>query len=195
MYPYADYTWQQQPYTVYWSITRPPDGNAFYTAYLIPFQKTDYQTRTLADLPETIQAALRDQGLQFTLAQIQVDALNKRRYTLSAQQPSAPLKDQYWQFIYDEDGQLLAATNQATAAYFQQPDQLPPAIRQYLQRPELVGFKLGSTGGPFGSFARHTYGSLVTFSINVEKEKQSWVMLFSDKGQLISRSFQTYGSF
>ncbi len=194
-YLYADYTWQQQPYTIYWSIARPAVGKAFYNAYLLPFQKVDYQTRTLADLPETIQASLRNQNLLFTLAVIQVDGFGKRRYTLSVQQPTAPLKDQYWQLTYDDDGQLLGATNQATAYFFQQRDQLPPAIQQYLQRPELTDFDLGTKGGQFGSFARHTYGALNTFSVNVEKGNQAWVMTFSDKGQLISRVFQTYGSF
>ena len=195
IYAYADYTWQQQPYTVYWFISPSLVGKAYYNAYLLPYQKTDYQTRTLADLPETIQTSLRDQNLLFTLAVIQIDAVNRRRYTLSVQQTSVPLKDQYWQLTYDDSGQLLAATNQATATLFQQRDQLPPSIQQYLQRPELAGFDLGRKGGQFDSFARHTYGSLTTYAVNVEKDKQAWVMLFSEQGQLVSQTFQLYGSF
>ncbi|MBC8153943.1 MAG: hypothetical protein H7Z72_13620 [Bacteroidetes bacterium] len=191
IYVYADYTWHQQSHTVYWSLAWPPSGKPFYNFHLLPFQQADYQTRTLTDIPESLRADLDRLGLTFTYAVIQVGALGKRRYTLSAQLPSALPSGQYWQLNYGEDEQLLAIMNNGTAYHFRDSNELPPAIRHYLQQPELAGFGLH----PANWFRRHTYGSLTTYAVTVEKDKQAWVMTFSDKGQLLSRNFQLYGSF
>ena len=190
-YLYADYTWHQQSYTVYWSLAWPPTGRPFYNLHLLPFRQGDYQTETLTDIPERLRADLDRLGLRFRYALIQVGTLGKRRYTLYVQQPSALPTGQYWQLDYDEDEQLLAIINNGTAYHFKGPAELPLAIRQYLQRPELAGFSLRQSNW----FRRHTYGSLTTYAVTVEKDKQAWVMTFSDEGQLISRDFQLYGSF
>lgn len=193
IYLYADYSWQQQLYTARWSLTPPVSGRVIYNLELLPYQQADYQTQMLTDLPESIQAALRQQDLVFTQALIQVGSSGKRRYTLSVQQLSAPPGDQFWQLSYSDDGQLLAATNQATATFFQQIEQLPPPIQDYLRRPELAGFVL-SRGGYYGFTSRHTYGSLSTYQISLQKDNQAWGLLFSKEGQLIRRSFLTYGT-
>lgn len=190
-YLYADYTWHQQAYTVYWSLARPTTGRPFYNLQLLPFRQGEYQTRALTDIPELIRADLDRLGLTFWYAIIQVGTLGKQRYKLFAQQPSALPTGQYWQLDYDENEQLLAIINNGTAHNFKEPDQLPLAIQQYLQRPELAGFSLHQSNW----FRRHTYGSLTTYAVTVEKDKQAWIMLFSDKGQLISRSFRSVGSF
>lgn len=189
IYHYADYTWQGQPYTMYWTIAWPPAGRPFYNLYLQPFQEVAYDTKALTDLPESIQSSLRQQGMSLSLARIQLDGTGKRRYLLSVQQPSAPPAEQYWQFTYDDNGQILAAVNDATAQFSQQLDQLPPAIQQYMQRPEMAGFTLS------GSVGRHTYGPLITYALKVQKDKQYWDMLFTGDGQLISRTFLVVGSF
>ncbi|MBC8152959.1 MAG: hypothetical protein H7Z72_08620 [Bacteroidetes bacterium] len=195
MYLYADYTWHQQPYTVYWSLAWPTTGRPYYNLHLLPFQQTEYQTKTLTDIPELIRADLDRLGLTFRYAMIQVGPHGKRHYGLFAQQPSALPTGQYWQLDYNEDGQLLAVTNPQTAQVFQRMDQLPPAIQAYLQQPAMAGFVLGQGGGAHGSPTRHTYGLLSTYQVSVQKDNQRWLLIFSDNGQLISRSFLTYGSF
>ena len=125
---------------------------------------------------------LRQQGLTFTYAVIQVDASRYRRFMVSVRQ-----QNQYWQLTYDEEGQLLAVSNPQTATFFQQLSELPSAIQQYLQRLELAGFGLGAN-----ALSLHTYGSMGTYRVNVQKDKQRWLLVFSDKSQLVSRSFLTY---
>lgn len=191
VYLYADYTWHQQSYTVYWFLAWPPSGRPFYNLHLLPFQQAEYQTETLTDIPESLRADLDRLGLRFRYALIQVGTLGKRRYTLYVQEPSALPTGQYWQLDYDEDEQLLAIMNNGTAYHFKELDQLPLAIRQYLQRSELAGFSLHESNW----FSRHTYGSLTTYAVTVKKDKQAWVMTFSEKGQLLSRDFRLYGSF
>ncbi len=187
MHLFADYTWQQQPYTVSWTVTQLSSGQVTYYLELLPYQLAEYETDRLSEVPESLQGTLRQQGLTFTYGWIQVDALRQRHGTLSVQK-----QGQQVYLNYDDDGQPLAVSNQQTAQFFQQLDQLPPAIQQYLQRSELVGFGLK---GADASLARHTYGSLSTYRVNLQKDNQAWLMTFSDKGQLISRSFLTYGVF
>lgn len=189
-YVYADYTWQQQAYTASWNILRPATGKPYYNLELLPFQQAAYETKTLTDLPEQVQTVLREQSLTFTYARIQMDASQKRQYIVSANR-----QNQYWQLTYDSNGQLLAANNPATAQLLQQIDQLPPAIQQYLQRPELAGFDLNRGSALYGYTGHHTYGSLGTYQVSMLKNNQGWLLLFSDQGQLISRSFLTVGNF
>lgn len=193
-YLYADYIWQQQPYTAYWQINQLTSGKTWYTVRLLPFQQAAYETRTVIDIPESLQATLREQNLTFVYAWIQVDAFGKPNYTLSVSR-----QGQSWQLSYDNNGQLIAVSDPKTAQFFQDPAQLPPAIQEYLRRPELAGFAMGRKGGQLGGSsdysARHTYGSLSTYAVNMENGKQVWEMTFSDKGQLISRNFQFNGSF
>ena len=184
---YADYTWQQQPYTASWTITQLASGQITYYLELLPFQLAAYETDTLTDLPESLRATLREQGLTFTYAWVQVEAVGKRRYTLSVQK-----QGEYLYLSYDEGGQLIAVSNEPTAQHLQQLDQLPPAIQQYLQRPELADFGLKGTDA---SLTHHTYGTRSTYRVNLQKDNQAWLMTFSDQGQLISRSFLTHGSF
>lgn len=190
-YTYADYTWQQQPHTAFWAIIWPITGRPFYNFRLLPFQLAHYQSDKITILPDNIQKSLEQQGLVFTYARITVDGAGKRRYEISAKQPTAPLSEQFWNFTYDDEAQMLAANNPATAQFFKSLDVLPSAAQRYLQRPEMAGFVLGGTV-PFG---RHTYGSLVTYFFAIEKDKQVWELVFSGDGQLINRSFLTFGSF
>ncbi len=191
---YADYTWQQQPYTAYWKIYQLASGKTWYTIRLLPVHQAAYETRTLSDIPDSLQAILREQNLTFSYAWIQVDALGQRTYTLSVSRQA-----QSWQLSYDNSGQLIAVEDPKTAQFFHDSAQLPPAIQAYLRRPELAGFalgeKVGQVGGQLDLFARHTYGSLSTYTVNVRNGDQIWEMTFSDKGQLISRNFQFNGSF
>ncbi|MCX6213665.1 hypothetical protein [Spirosoma sp.] len=182
---YADYRWQQQPYTASWTLTQLPSGQVSYYLELLPFQATEYQTDSLTELPESLQAALRQQGLTFTYAWIQLDALHQRHGTLSVQKQGQQLY-----LSYDDEGRPIAVNNQPTAQFFQQVDQLPASIQAYLQRPELAGF---GVNGADASLAHHAYASLSTYHVNLQKDNQAWLMTFSDQGQLISRSFLTYG--
>lgn len=184
---YADYTWQQQPYTASWTITRLYSGKITYYLELLPFQLTEYETDTPTEIPESLQAALRGQNLPFTYAWIQVNTLRQRLGTVSIQNQGQPLY-----FTYDEKGQPVAVNHQQTAQFFQRVDQLPAAIQQYVQRPELAGF---GPSGTDASLTRHTYGSMSTYRVNLQKDNQAWLMTFSDGGQLISRSFLIYGNF
>lgn len=184
---FADYIWQQQTYTASWTITQLTSGQITYYLELLPFQLAGYETDRLTEVPESLQITLREQGLTFTYAWIQVDALRQRHGTLSVQKQGQQLY-----INYSDDGEPLAVSNQQTAQFFQRLDQLPPVIQQYLQRPELAGFGLK---GAEASLARHTYGSLSTYRVNLQKDNQAWLISFSDKGQLISRSFLTYGVF
>lgn len=196
-YVHADYTWQQQPFTAYWFIVRPGTGPAIYNLELLPYQLDDYQTTQLTDLPEVIQQTLRDEGLVFSNAVVQLDASHKRRYQLSVQQPKLPASEQFLLLTYDDDGQLLTAVNQqsSSAQVIKQLDQLPPVILDYLQRPELAGFSLNQNSGFYGYSMRYTYGTRITYQISMLKDKQAWLLQFSDKGQLIRRSFLTVGYF
>ncbi|MBD2757460.1 hypothetical protein [Spirosoma validum] len=184
---YADYSWQQQPYTASWTITRLYSGKITYYLELLPFQLTNYETDTPTEIPESLQAALRGQNLPFTYAWIQVDALRQRHGTVSIQNQGQPLY-----VSYDEKGQPIAVSNPQTAQPLQRLDQLPTVAQQYIQRPELAGFGLTGTDA---SLTHHTYGSTSTYRVNLQKDNQAWLMSFSDEGQLISRSFLIYGNF
>jgi hypothetical protein len=194
---YADYTWQQQRYTVVWTLARPTISKPFYNLELQPYQLANYQSTRLTDLPAVIQQKLSDQGLVFFNAIVQLDASHKRQYQLAVRQPSSPSDEQYWQLTYNDEGQLLVATNQASAntLFYQQLDQLPTAIQDYLHRPELAGFDLTRGGGFYGYTCRYTYGTLTTYRVCLVKGLQAWQLFFSDTGQLISRSFLVVGSF
>ncbi|MCK8494764.1 hypothetical protein M0L20_23045 [Spirosoma sp. RP8] len=185
-YVYADYTWQQQPYTARWYIVRSSSGVPFYYAELLPFQQASYETDALTDLPESIQSSLRDQKLTFTYAAITVEGFNKQQYTVWVNQ-----QNQIWELTYNNAGQLMAAISPQAEPPIQQIDQLPSAIQAYLRRPELAGFDLSRAGALYGYTTRHTYGSLNTYRVSLVKEKQGWLLLFSENGQLISRSFMT----
>ncbi|GAB3756472.1 hypothetical protein [Spirosoma pomorum] len=194
---YADYTWQQQRYTVVWTLARPTIRQHFYNLELRPYQLATYQSTRLTDLPAVIQQRLSDQGLVFSNAIVQLDAYGNRQYQLAVQQPSAPSDEQYWQLTYNDEGQLLVATNQASAntLFYQQLDQLPTAIQDYLRRPELAGFDLSRGGGFYGYTCRYTYGTLTTYRVCLVNGLQAWQLFFSDTGQLISRSFLVVGNF
>lgn len=182
---YADYTWQQQAYTASWTLTQSYTGQVTYYLELLPFQSDSYETDALTEIPETLQASLSDQGLSFSYAWIQIDALHQRSGTLSVQK-----QGQYVYLSYDANGQLLAVSNQQTAQFLDQLTQLPALIQVYLQRPDLAGFGLK---GADASLTHHTFGSLDTYRVNLQKDNQAWLMTFSDNGQLVSRSFLTYG--
>lgn len=194
---YAEYTWQQQPYSVSWSLARPTTSQPYYNLELRPYQLAHYQSTSLPDLPAVIQQRLNGQGLVFLSAVIQLDASHNRQYQLAVQQPTSPADEQYWQLTYNDAGQLLTATNQQSAStqFYQQLDQLPPTIQGYLRRPELAGFELSRGGGFYGYTCRYTYGTLTTYRISLVKEKQAWQLMFSADGQLISRSFLSVGTF
>jgi hypothetical protein len=190
VYVWADYTWQQQPYTAYWVVNRRGPGESWYNFKLLPFQQASYTTDLLTDIPEAIQRTLRDQNLTFTYAWVQLDGRGQRSYNLSVNRQS-----QYWNLTFKEDGQMIAVNSPSTAHFFQEFDQLPSAIQAYLHRPELAGFDLGRKGGPANAYARNTYGSLITYAITVEKGKEAWDLVFSENGQLITRTYRLYGSF
>lgn len=187
-YVYADYTWQQQTYTTRWYIDRSNSGLPFYYTELLPFQQASYETNALTDLPESIQSTIRDQGLTFVYAIISVEGYNKQQYTVWISQ-----QNQTWELTYNNAGQLVAAVSAGTAQPIQQVNQLPSAIQTYLRRPELAGFDLSRTGALYGYTTRHTYGVLNTYRVSLIKENQGWLFLFSENGQLISRSFMTIG--
>ena len=184
---YADYTWQQQPYTASWTITQSTTGQTTYYLELLPYQLDSYETDALTEIPESLQASLREQGFTFSYAWMQVDTPQQRSGTLSVQK-----QGQNVYLSYDDNGQLVAVSNQQTAQVLGQLSQLPSPIQQYLQRPELAGFGLK---GADASLTHHTYGSLGTYRVNIQKDNQAWLMTFSDNGQLINRSFLTYGVF
>lgn len=187
-YLLADYIWQQQLYTARWTVAQPTTGKAYYNLELTPLQQAEYQTGTLTDLPESIQTILREQGLTFTYATIQLTATGQRRYALSVNQ-----QGQYWNLTYTEDGQLLAVSNPQTAQLIQQAEQLPSSIQAYLRRPEVAGFSLNQGSAMYGYTARHTYSTMSTYRISLIKDNQAWLLLFSDRGQLISQSFLVVG--
>lgn len=185
-YVYADYTWQQQPYTARWYIDRSVSGAPFYYAELLPFQQASYETNAQTDLPESLQAILRDQELTFIYATITVEGFNKQQYTVWVKR-----QNQTWEHTYNNEGQLVAAISPETVPPIQEVDQLPSAIQAYLRRPEFVGFDLSRAGALYGYTTRHTYGSLNTYRVSLIKDKQGWLLVFSGNGQLMSRSFMT----
>nr|WP_293839996.1 hypothetical protein [uncultured Arsenicibacter sp.] len=195
IYTYTDYIWQQQRYTLYWMSAWPPVGKPFYNINMVPYQPVRYSIHSVSGLPEPLQASLRDQGMELDDARIDMNDKGRQNFVLLVRIPSRPLYEQNWQLFYTSDGKLLAAVNEAVGTRFQETALLPSAIQDYLQRPELNGFRLGQHGGYSGSFARYEFGGITTFAVNVEKDKQQWQMLFSGSGQLIRRSFLTYGSF
>ncbi|GAB2516684.1 hypothetical protein [Spirosoma aerophilum] len=194
---YAEYTWQQQPYSASWYLARPATGKPYYNLELRPYELANYQSTRRTDLPAVIQQRLDEQGLVFLSAVIQLDASYNRQYQLSVRQPASSADEQYWQLTYNDEGQLLTATNQQSAStqFYQQLNQLPPAIQNYLRRPELTGFELSRGGAFYGYTCRYTYGTLTTYRISLVKEKQAWQLIFSEDGQLISRSFVCVGNF
>jgi len=182
----ADYTWQQQPYTALWSVSGRNADRSWYNVTITPFQRAAYSAEGQQEIPELIQAQLRNDNMTFLFAQVQVDAAGQYTYIVSASR-----QGQFWNLTFTSDGQLIAVRNQATVHFFQETNQLPPAAQAYLRRPELAGFALARGG----SYARHSYGSLNTYEFAVEKGTEAWDLRFSDSGQLISRSYRLYGTF
>lgn len=185
-YVYADYTWQQQPYTARWYIVRSGFGAPVYYAELLPFQQASYETNTLTDLPESTQSVLATQNLTFVYAAITLEGFNQSQYTVWVNR-----QNQTWELTYNNAGQLVAAISSQAVPPIQQVDQLPPAIQAYLRRPELAGFALNQTGALYGYTTRHTYDSMDTYRVSLTRENQGWLFLFSETGQLLRRSFMT----
>lgn len=195
LYPYADYTWQQQRYTARWSIANPTTGRPYYNLELMPYQLAEYESDRLADIPESIQRVLQQEGLVFTYAWIQVGEAGKRQYRLLLKQPKWPATSQYGYLTYDDDGQLLMADRTPDSAFFQRVDQLPPTIQAYLKQTELAGFDINPASGLYGYSTRYSYGSVSTYRISLAKGKQGWQLVFSGNGQLLERSFLMVGEF
>lgn len=177
----ADYDWQNTRYTVRWTITT-LSGQVTYLTELLPETQLQYRTEALADLPPLLQQSLAEQQVAFDNAQVQVNGQAKKRYSLTVRQGSA-----FYTLLYDDAGQLLGAVNLGVAQHYTAINQLPDAIQSYLSRtPELANFTLG---GQFSILAKTPYRGLETYTVNLQKGRQTWLMTFDKVGQLVTRSY------
>ncbi|ARK09833.1 hypothetical protein A6C57_05485 [Fibrella sp. ES10-3-2-2] len=178
---FADYDWQGNRYTFRWNVTS-LNSQITYTTELLPSNQLEFRTETLLDLPPSIQQSLAAQGAVFSYALVTVDAQGKKQYAVSAQQNTT-----YYNLTYEENGQLVAATGSANAQYYSFINQLPSAIQTYLQQtPELAGF---SNSGQFSLLRKSQYAGLTTYTVNVQKGRQTWFMTFDQQGQLVQRTY------
>ena len=177
----ADYDWLSTRYTFRWTITS-LSGQVTYLTELLPETQLQYRTVALADLPPQLQQSLVEQQVDFDNAQVQVDGQAKKRYSLTVRQNSS-----FYTLLYDDAGQLLGATNLSVAQRYTALSQLPAAIQSYLGRtPELADFTLG---GQFSLLAKTLYRGLETYTVNLQKGRQTWFMTFDKAGQLVTRSY------
>lgn len=177
----ADYNWQSTRYTFRWTITS-LSGQITYLTELLPETQLQYRTEALTDLPPLVQQSLAEQQVDFDNAQVEVDGQGKKRYSLTVRQNSS-----LFTLLYDDAGQLLGAMNPSVAQRYTAPDQLPATIQAYLSRtPELANFTLG---GQFSLLAKTTYRGLETYTVNLQKGRQTWFMIFNGQGQLVTRSY------
>ncbi|GAB4022216.1 hypothetical protein GCM10028773_34090 [Spirosoma koreense] len=177
----ADYDWRGTSYTFRWTVTN-ISGRINYVTEMFPYYQLEYRTVTLADLPTTIQESLRNLRADFNYAIIQVDGHAKKRYSVTVQQASNVIA-----LTYNDEGGLTAVSNPQTTQYFSQTSQLPTAIQAYLRdTPELAGFGLG---GQFTLLARSTFDTMETYTVNLQKGRETWFMTFNGKGELMTRSY------
>ncbi|GAB3997111.1 hypothetical protein GCM10028807_41430 [Spirosoma daeguense] len=177
----ADYDWQNTRYTFRWTITN-LSGQITYLTELLPELQLQFRTEALNDLPPLIQQSLAEQQVDFDNAQVQVDGQGKKRYSLTVRQNSS-----FYTLLYDDAGQLLGATNLSIAQRYTTVEQLPADIRAYLSRtPELANFTLG---GQFSLLAKTTYRGLETYTVNLQKGRQAWLMTFNGQGQFVTRLY------
>lgn len=177
----ADYDWQNSRYTFRWTITS-LGGQVTYLTELLPETQLQYRTVVLDDLPPLIQQSLAEQQVDFDNAQVQVDGQAKKRYSLTVRQSNS-----LYTLLYNDAGELLGATNLNVAQRYTAINQLPAPIQSYLsQSPELANFTLG---GQFSLLAKTSYHGLETYTVNLQKGRQTWLMTFDRNGQLVTRSY------
>ncbi len=178
---FADYDWQGNRYTFRWTVTS-VNGKITYVTELLPSNQLEFRTETLLDLPLVIQQSLTAQGATFSYALVTVDAQNKKQYAVSVQQ-----NNNYYNLTYAENGQLLTATGSANTQYYSFINQLPASIQTYLQQtPELVEF---SNSGQFSLLGKSQYAGVTTYTVNLQKGRQTWFMTFDQQGQLVRRTY------
>ncbi len=179
----ADYEWRGNRYMFRWNITT-LNGQITYLTEMLPNTQLEYRTVTLADLPPLIQQSLVDQQVDFDNAEVQIDEQAKKRYSLTVRQTNS-----VYTLTYDNAGQLVSAVNLNAAQRFTSVSQLPSAIQSYLSNTaELAGF---TPSGQFSLLAKtqYSYHNLETYSVNLQKGRQTWFLTFDGRGQLLSRSY------
>jgi hypothetical protein len=178
---FADYNWQGNQYTFRWTVTS-INGAITYVTELLPSNQLEFRTETLLDLPLAIQQSLTAQGAVFGYALVTVDAQGKKQYVVSAQQNA-----NYYTLTYEENGQLIAVSGSANAQYYSFINQLPASIQTYLQQtPELAGF---SNSGQFSLLSKSQYAGVTSYTVNVQKGRQTWFLTFNEQGQLVRRTY------
>ena len=52
--------------------------------------------------------------------------------------------------------------------------------------PELAGF---SNSGQFSLLSKSQYAGITTYTVNLQKGRQTWFMTFDQQGQLVRRTY------
>lgn len=178
---FADYDWQGNRYTFRWTVTS-INGKITYVTELLPSNQLEFRTETLLDLPLAIQQSLTAQGAAFNYALVSVDTKNKKQYAVTVQQNA-----NWYNLTYEENGQLIAVSGSANAQYYSAINQLPGSIQTYLQQtPELAGF---SNSGQFSLLSKSQYAGVTTYTVNLQKGRQTWFMTFDEQGKLVRRTY------
>ncbi len=176
---YADYTWQGTPYTVRWTITN-IKGNITYVLEMMPYYQFEYRTVSQLDLPTSIQQSIGEQLTSFDHAMVRVDGQGKKRYSIAGQQ-----KTSFVNLTYDDTGTLIS--NSGTQQRLTSIGQLPVGIQTYIRdAPELADFGLA---GQFAGIMKSANNGIDTYSVVLQKGRQTWFLVFSSEGQLLSRSY------
>lgn len=178
---FADYDWRGTRYTFRWTVTN-LSGKTTYVTELFPYYQLEYRTVTLADLPSSIREPLKNQTLDFNYAVVQVDQQVKKRYGITVKQNSNSFT-----LNYTDEGLLSSVSSSPTVQYFSEIGQLPTTIQAYLRNtPELAGFGMG---GQFTLLAKNKYGMVETYTVNLQKGRETWFLTFNSSGELTTRSY------
>ncbi len=176
---FADYDWQGTRYTFRWTITN-IKGNITYVLEMMPYYQLEYRTASQFDLPTSIQQSIGDQLTSFDHAIVRVDGQGKKQYSVAGQQ-----KASFVSLTYDDAATLIG--NSGNQQRLTSIGQLPAGIQTYIRdAPELVGFGLA---GQFAGLTKSTNKEVDTYSVVLQKGRQTWFMVFSREGQLLSRSY------
>ncbi|WP_420151429.1 hypothetical protein [Spirosoma sp.] len=177
----ADYDWRGSRYTIRWNVSN-VNGRITYVTEMLPYHQLEYRTETLANLPAIIQKSLQDQQADFNYAVVQVGQNTEKRYVLTVRQATNTPT-----LTYNDEGTLLGVTNLPNTQYYTAIDQLPSAIQTYLRNTsELSGFDVG---GQFPLLSKTNYGTIETYTVNLQKGRETWFMTFNSNGELITRSY------